>query len=99
MLIQTMSTQDLRSKATAAAAVVPNAEIKIVGLWVWVKIAQKPAGTVIEQIKALGYRWSVSKRAWYIAGGHGLGRKYMSWKQINSEFETEEINQPAALAA
>ena len=43
----------------------PNVEIWLIGLWVWVEGETKPHK---EQLKALGLRWHSKRGCWYFAG-------------------------------
>lgn len=38
------------------------------GTWTWIAFDAKPARTILDSLKAAGFRWSRKRKAWYLTG-------------------------------
>ena len=66
-------------------------KIEIIGSWVWLS-----GNTMVykEDIKAAGFWWSQSKKAWYYTGGEGHSKRRgrYSMKQLRNKWGTVEVD-------
>ncbi|MFZ6029849.1 MAG: hypothetical protein ACOYYS_19215 [Chloroflexota bacterium] len=76
-------------KAIEAALELPEIEVELCGLWVWVTGNTKP---VREQLKAARFRWAPKKEAWYFAGIPSMGRGAGSLDDIRSSYGSTKFN-------
>lgn len=65
-------------------------KIEIIGTWIWVSGDTYPHRTIL---RASGYEWSKSKKAWYHTGVKLEGKKrgHYNMNQLRNMFGSEEI--------
>lgn len=74
--------------AIEAIITLPNLQIEICGLWVWVSGETKP---VKDQIKAAGYKWASKKEKWYFAGIAAGGRGQWDMEKIRTHYGSTHV--------
>lgn len=75
--------------AIEAIITLPNLQIEICGLWVWVSGETRP---VKDQIKAAGYKWASKKEKWYFAGVPAGGRGNWDMEQIRERYGSAKVS-------
>lgn len=73
-----------------------NADIEIIGSWIWVFNAY----TYREQLKALGFRWASKRKAWIwhsADSASGRSKKDLNW--IRAKYGSETVKSINKLAA
>ena len=63
-----MTAIELAEKAQRVAVQAPGARVRIIGLWIWVDFASKPAMEVRDMLKSEGFRWNRKRECWQFAG-------------------------------
>lgn len=79
---------------TIAAGVLKDAEVWIIGVWVWVKGDTRPHK---DALKALGYQWNHTRLSWqwHQDTGYKPGRSKGSFDHIASKYGAQKMTQPA----
>jgi curved DNA-binding protein CbpA len=85
----TMDTINERIRAAVEAAVkLPDLEIEICGLWVWVSGNTRP---VKDALKEAGYQWAPKKARWYFAGIPSRSRGDRTMEEIRALYGSEIV--------
>ena len=81
---------ELAEKAQRVAGQAHDAHVRIVGLWIWVDFASKPAVAVRDMLKSEGFRWNRKRGCWQFAciltAQSPHGRDY-----IENKYGVEEV--------
>jgi hypothetical protein len=82
-------TEVLRVKIEAALNM--GLDVELCGLWVWVSGDTR---TFKEELKALGFRWSPDKAAWYFAGVPSISRNRHTMDEIRQMYGSQRFTRP-----
>lgn len=63
-----------------------NLPARIVGRWIWILFADKPAQEVRQGLKDMGFRWSRRRGQWSHSCGHSSrpARSYKPWDKYHT---------------
>ena len=72
-----------------------DANIELVGSWLWISFDKKPEGDIINRLKLAGLRWSIKNKKWF-TGGDNLKYKPIKTKlnfgDIVARYGVNKIN-------
>lgn len=96
---ETLTAVELAEKAARIKRAVPEAEVEIIGTWVWVTFTARPVEAVRELLKLERFRYNSKRQLWQFAGCRSVGSPKNSielgWKYGRVEVEVEQAVAPS----